>query len=97
MNSEPHIHPIQVREEYNTFFPGDGLRIRYGDTEVKVWRWFKIQPSLWRLRLAVKRAVRKHDRGSIRADKRQNRYAQVQTMVSEPGTWGREQLSARNS
>lgn len=62
MNGTPHTHELKVTwDRYDQAY-----EIAYGDTRVSV----ELGPCLaWRLNRATRKAIRKHDRGSVRAAK----------------------------
>lgn len=73
MNEKPHTHPIRVFNH----------SIRYGDTEVAIVHWFFKWPSKKRFNRLVRRAIRKHDRGTLRAAKRVRRQLEVENVYNE--------------
>lgn len=64
MNAQPHTHDVRVRRPQYPDRPGTAFTVAYGDTRVYVCRGPFVERRVQR---AVKRAIRKHDKGSIRA------------------------------
>jgi len=69
VNGQPHVHQLIFDRQYHYLANQGHYIVKYGDTEVRVFRGplFEI-----RLRRGARRAIRKHDRGSIRAQDRQD-------------------------
>jgi hypothetical protein len=63
LNAKPHMHEVEIRN----YCDGNSQRISYGDTRVIVHAWFfgKL-PSPRRIERAVKKAIKRHDKGSMK-------------------------------
>ena len=64
MNGKPHTHQVQVLTK-DGHYDIPYYKIKYGDTTTHAWR--RLPFRKFRLERAVKRAIRRHDRGSRRA------------------------------
>lgn len=63
MNPKPHMHEVEIRN----YCDGNSQRIQYGDTRVIVHAFFFGRlPSPRRIDRAVRKAVKRHDKGSIK-------------------------------
>lgn len=84
MNGQPHTHEVEVR------YRGYGSQrwvVEYGDT--KVYCFFEK-----RIPKAIERAIRKHDKGSIVAQARQDRINLI-TSYLHKDKWGSETLAKK--
>ena len=69
MNDSPHTHNVRLRRTW-FFNDSGGWQVEYGDTEAHVFSWFwnrlaNKPPSARAVRAATRRAIRKHNRGSV--------------------------------
>lgn len=83
MNARPHAHQVQLRRTHNYSYSdipdSGGYFVRYGDqTQRYAWAWQR--PERWsaerlerRVSRATTKAVRRHDRESVRAGEAQDR------------------------
>lgn len=105
MNAEPHTH----RSRIATQFSHDGpYRVTYGDTKVYVNRLLgpvcidhtpRISPR--KVRRAIARAIRQHDRGSVVAGRREEHLDELHTdlagiLAGYPGEGPAEQWPSTN-
>lgn len=73
MNAEPHTHEIKIRRYWSSLQKGCWV-VDYGDTSVKVYRGPFFQK---RLTSAIRRAIHRHDVGSIRAGQDAERMEKI--------------------
>lgn len=64
MNAHPHIHEVKITRVFGN---SGSWRIDYGDTRVNMWPWTHPFNKDKALRKKVRKAIRRHDQGSIRA------------------------------
>ena len=102
MNSNPHVHKVEVRREYSSLNEG-GWIVEYGDTKRYItWkgRFFinhaERRPSDKKIRRAIELTVRQHDRGSVLAESYDDQTAyEIGRTVSaslRADQWASEQL-----
>lgn len=93
MNTVPHTHQIRVTRFYETLNKG-GYRITYGDTTVTVVRGPFLER---RIRRGAKRAIKKHDQGSLNAAASVDRLAELNDSLKMPiyDGWGSDLLKRR--
>lgn len=99
MNGDPHTHRLEIlprltRKEVSYSSLARPFTIKYGDTEVKLTSWFGRRPSKRRIERAAKSAVVIHDRGSMKAAKREDELRQIKLAfdLHDQRQWGSEQL-----
>lgn len=80
MNAKPHTHEIRISRQYNR---SGGWRINYGDTTVKMFNWPHFINKEKALRRKVAKAIRRHDRGSLRAQAGVDRIALLEQEANE--------------
>lgn len=65
MNGEPHTHALEFTRRWPALDSGMPA-VKYGDQKKHIfWSWVPFYK--WRLRLAARRVIRKHDRESQKA------------------------------
>jgi len=77
MDSKPHTHEIKIKRQFGNRSPDAGsgcFVVNYGDTNVDVRRGPFFER---RMRRAVRRAIRLHDRGSVAAGEKVAYHAQL--------------------
>lgn len=77
MNAQPHAHNVEITRQYPWRLEDrdkGGYQVVYGDTAVHVHRGPLLER---RLRRAVPKAIRRHDRGSVRAAQKADRQAEL--------------------
>ena len=86
MNDQPHTHKVVVRKGYTY-----AVIVEYGDTTEHLDNCFG-KVSEWRIRRAVRKVIRRHDRGSVRAGAQQRTLstiaAEANARLSDAG-WGK--------
>lgn len=75
MNGQPHVHPLVFDRQWQYLENRGHYIVKYGDTRVTVRRGPFFEA---RLKWGAKKAIRKHDRGSIRA---QNRHDSMEAIM----------------
>jgi hypothetical protein len=94
MNEEPHTHNVRLSRSY-AYIDEGGWTVEYGDTTAHVWSWFwnrfaKKPPSARAVRVATRRAIRKHNRGSRTAGSNAVDRRALQTVAEQAAakeTW----------
>lgn len=96
MNNKPHLHRLDICE-------GDHkVRVTYGDTRVVVNRhWWQKKVSEARIKVAVEKAIRQHDEGTLRNVRLAEIIQPINELVkrdswgseSGPEKWGTDILS----
>lgn len=79
MQSSPHRHTVQLTTKYSNCGP---WLVKYGDTTVRVG-WWTYNPDQDQIERAVKKAVKRHDEGSIRAGKEQEQKRSFQAIAED--------------
>jgi hypothetical protein len=83
MNSEPHMHRVEMRD----YSSGNTQRIGYGDSRVLVYAFcFGRMPSAWRISRGVKKVIKRHDKGSQKHVKYQASLDKVNSHLVEKRT-----------
>lgn len=94
MDAKPHTHQIRIDRYYPSLQQGH-YEVHYGDTLVKVHQGPFLE---WRIRRGVKRAIRKHDEGSISAGAKEQHLAELNQMFAIPDNreaWGSDLLAEK--
>lgn len=78
MNDQPHTHNVKVATKYSKDGP---LMVTYGDTKVYVnrgqgWFWCDRTPKVTDRQ--IRHAIRRHDRGSVKAGMRERSSRKAQ-------------------
>lgn len=81
MNAQPHTHRIEIEREYSN--GSGGWCIKYGDTRVHMINWIHFLNKKGALKRKVKKAIRQHDRGTVRAGKKAQMVASIQAVHNE--------------
>lgn len=87
MNEQPHIHTVEIKDHLHYWTVAYGDQVMFPE---KPW-FFKRWRSQWRLARAIRRVIKRHDRGSLLAGANQERIKAVIPKL-EAGRWGSEQL-----
>ncbi len=92
MNGTPHPHVVQIREgdEHSSF---RYYKVIYGDTSAPCAK--RLPWREHRLKKAVEKAIRRHDKGSQQADQRRNLIRSIehdynQVLIKEPAKYSYE-------
>lgn len=82
MNKEPHVHEVKIRRVYQTlpWDRGGSLSVVYGDTTVEIPISHDRTPWNWLIRRTVRKAIRRHDRGSRKAG---SKRAEIEAIARE--------------
>ena len=95
MNGKPHTHQVRITREFGST---GCVLVEYGDTKVKTlhgpFELFTNHPSDRRIEKAIRRAIRKHDEGSRKAEDDQARLQRLASVVQgvPAGTWASDHL-----
>jgi hypothetical protein len=84
VNSSPHTHEPELKRSFGS--SGGQWQIKYGDTTVRLgwWTWPKwYVPRKRKVARCVRRAIYKHDEGSIRAARRAAKRQAAEQHVME--------------
>jgi len=87
VNDRPHTHNVRLRRSY-AYIDEGGWYIEYGDSKAHVWSWIwnrlaKKPPGVQAVKIATRRAIRKHNRGSVNAGSNEVRRNTLQTVAEE--------------
>lgn len=80
MNAQPHTHEVKISRQYNN---SGAWRIDYGDTRITMVNWWHFLNKEAALNKRVAKAIRRHDRGSLRAGDRTEMIQAIQTAHNE--------------
>lgn len=89
-DGSPHIHEIKLRQRYAAIGQGP-WQIEYGDQTAVVKPWYAIMPPYLgnctptprRVRRAVRRAIRRHDQGSVWYEQQRGAVDQARRLIAE--------------
>lgn len=92
MNDQPHIHAVEVRRAYGNV---GSTEVKYGDTTVTIPRTYYRLPSERRVKRYIRKAIRRHDRGSLKAGRNAAQLARLQAITTTnlpTDQWGSETI-----
>lgn len=73
MNAQPHTHEVRINGDY----------VHYGDTCIHMIRWFGRRPTAARWDRLVRRVIRRHDRGTLKAAREAAAQREVQSEYND--------------
>ncbi len=93
MNAEPHTHDVEIDREYGS--AGGHYTVTYGDTTVRVKRWWWPAGCFWTshpseafIKRHIDWAIRQHDEGSRAAGSEQQTLDRIKaSYANQPGRW----------
>lgn len=88
MNGRPHLHNIVLTDR----------GVTYGDTNVFLMNWWGRTPSIRRTKRGIRRAVIKHDRGTLKAVERDAQVTQLKKPINDvlkPRRYVRDEVTGK--
>src|SRR5260370_24857339 len=80
MNARPHTREVRIERQYTD---SGTWRIIYGDTRVNMVNWWHFLNKEAALKKRIVKAIRRHDRGSLKAGDRNDMVRAIQAAHNE--------------